>query len=301
MPHAVEMVGASMEADAVPPLVEQSAVGMTGALEALPEFADPPVVEVILAVGFEPAYQLSNIALMEAWRDLFKERFPVAAEQPYYAMPIEKFGIQIPKMELVTSQGPPPVRLWLTTDDSAELIQLQHNWFARNWRKVESGGEYPRYENHIRPAFERDLNIFAAYARNQEIDPQYIQCEITYINHIPVNKLWDKHGDIVRLFQIIDKVDHLTSPLESIAFRSSSIIHNSSNEYAGRLYMEIESVYDFNGQPTIRFNLVARGAPIAGKNRDAVIRFFDLGRDRIVRCFAEVTSKEIHQEWRRTR
>ena len=38
-------------------LVEQSAVGMTGALEALPEFADPPVAEVILAVGFEPAYQ----------------------------------------------------------------------------------------------------------------------------------------------------------------------------------------------------------------------------------------------------
>ena len=53
---------------------DRFAADMAAAPEALPEFDAPPVVEVILAVGFEPVYWLSNIALMKAWHDLFPNR-----------------------------------------------------------------------------------------------------------------------------------------------------------------------------------------------------------------------------------
>ena len=274
---------------------------MTAAPEALPEFDAPPVVEVVLAVGFEPAYRLSNIDLMEAWCNLFKQRFPVATEQPHYAVPRETLEkIQIPQMELIASAEPPPSRLWLTTEDKGELIQLQHDWFARNWRKVGSGSKYPRYENHIRPAFERDLDTFATYMEKQGHNPRFRQCEITYINHITANELWNNHGEAFRLFRIINGSSYHTSPLESIAFRSSSLIHNSSKEPVGRLYVEIDSVYDSVGHPIVRFSLTARGASI-DNNRDAVMEFLDLGRDRIVRSFVELTSEEIQQKWSRTR
>ena len=275
---------------------------MTAAPEALPEFDDPPVVEVILAVGFEPAYRLSNIDLMEVWHDLFKQRFPVVAEQPHYSVPRETFEkMQIPPMELITRAGPPPIRFWLTTKDEGELIQLQHDWFARNWRKVGSSSEYPRYEDRIRPAFEKDFDSFVSYLKNRRLDLRYTQCEITYLNRIATNRVWNNHGEFFKLFQIFDNSSYETMPVESLAYRSSSLIYGRDNNLVGRLYMQIESMYDEEGAPALMFNLTARGAPITGNDMKGIIRFFDLAHVYIVRSFVKVTSEKAHLEWRRRR
>ena len=275
---------------------------MTVAPEILPEFDAPPVVEVILAVGFEPAYRLSNIDLMEVWHDLFKQRFPVAAEQPHYSVPRETFeNIQVPQMELITRAGPPPIRLWLTTEDEGELIQLQHDWFARNWRKVGSGSEYPRYESHILPAFEKDFDGFASYLKSKGLELRSTQCEITYLNRITANRVWNNHGEFFKMFRIFDNSSYETLPVESLAYRSSLLIYGADNNPVGRLYMQIESMYDEEGAPALMFNLTARGAPIAGNDMKGIIGFFDLAHVCIVRSFVKVTSEKAHLEWRRTR
>lgn len=273
---------------------------MTGTFPPLPEFDAPPVVEVVLGVAFEPAYQLTNVDLVQAWNSLYKPDFPHAAEKPPYDVHKETFPIQAPTQELITHMGLPPVRLWITSKGDRELIQLQHDWFARNWRKVDYDGVYPRYENHIRPAFVKDLATFANYVEGLGLELRPVQCEVSYVNHIRAGGPWTTHRDVAALFNILDTSTYETTELESIAFRSSSLIKASQSSSTGRLYVQIDSAFDTTGSPMVVLNLTARGAPINGHDNEAVIRFHDLGREHIVRTFVEITSETSHRLWRRT-
>lgn len=268
----------------------------------LPEFDTPPVVEVVLGVAFEPSYALSNIELVELWRDLFKDDFPYVAERPPYDAPKETFKVQIPKAELVTHIGPPPIRLWLTSSSRTALIQIQHDWFARNWRKVEVDGIYPRYEDHIRPAFIDDFSIFQDHVRQLGHNLEFIQCEVTYINHIKTNSFWQSYEDLPRVFEIYAGMPFEAAPFESLGFRGSSLIHlPSRTEPLGRLHIQIDSAVDNANRPMVVLNLTARGVPLDGYDLDAVVRFLDIGREVIVKTFVQITTEEIQREWGRTR
>lgn len=275
-------------------------VGMTGSLQPLPEFDNPPVVEVILAVAFEPAYQLPNVALVEIWQELFKSTFPHVTEHPPYEVRRETFGIQVPSIELVAGIGPPPIRFWFGSEDDQEVIQMQHDWFGRNWRKIESQGIYPRYENYIRPAFDRDCALFVECVKKLGLEPTITQCEITYINDIPTGKLLSSHGDIPRILRLFDVSDYDLTLLESLDLRLSSKICSPDGQPVGRLHTHTNSAFDSRGQPIVRLIFTARGGPIRGDDRGAALRFLDIGRESIVRSFVAITSDESHREWRRT-
>ena len=273
---------------------------MTG-LPTLPEFDAPPVVEVVLGVAFEPSYALSNIELVELWRDLFKAQFPYAAERPPYDAPRETFKIPIPKAQLVTHIGPLPTRLWLTSSDKTDLIQVQHDWFARNWRKVEVDGIYPRYEDHIRPAFAHDFSAFADYAKERGHNLRFTQCEVTYINRIETNGVWQDYRDLPALFSLFSDLPSELMSFDSLAFRGSSLIHPPHSERLGRLHIEINSASDSDSDPMVMLNLTARGTPVRGQDMDAVMRFLDIGRELIVTTFLQITTAKAHREWGRTR
>ncbi|MCH8270486.1 MAG: TIGR04255 family protein, partial [Planctomycetes bacterium] len=130
--------------------------------ETLPEFDDPPVVEVALSVQFEsleitPAH-LGLIAL--AMRENGYNRIEL---KPPLSQVFEYFGPPPPPESKVTFEiGPPPPRHWFVNDDSSELVQLQQDRLIQNWRKVPGSKPYPRFET-IRPKFEkqaRDLIVF---------------------------------------------------------------------------------------------------------------------------------------------
>lgn len=274
---------------------------MTGSFEPLPEFDAPPVVEVVLGVAFEPAYQLTSVDLVQVWNDLYKSYFPNVTEKPPYDAPKETFHIQLPKRELITRVGLPPVRLWITSEGEQELIQLQHDWFARNWRKVDHDGVYPRYDKHIRPAFAEDLASFTSYVTDLGTELTPVQCEVSYVNHIRPGGPWATHRDIESLFQLLDTSAYKATFLESAAFKSSSLITTSQSSPIGRLHVQIDSAFDPAGDPLIVLNLTARGSPIEGSSNEAVMRFQDIGREHIVRTFVEITTEASHQLWRRTR
>ena len=273
---------------------------MTATFMRLPDFDHPPVVEVVLGVAFEPSFELSNVALVELWRDLFKTSFPHSTERPPYDPPKEQFGVQIPRTELVGPIGPPPLRFWFASEDEQELIQIQHDWFARNWQKTERKGTYPRYDAYIRPAFVRDFSAFADHVRGLDLDLRFTQCEVTYINHISTNDIWQAHKELSAVFRTFADTPCRSQSIESMAFRSSSLISLPSSETIGRLHTQIDSVFDSNGRPIFVLTLTARGAPLDGHNVDAVMRFLDRGRDNIVRTFVEITTEEIQREWGRT-
>jgi len=275
---------------------------MTDAAPPLPNFEDPPVVEVVLGVAFEPAHRLTNLDLAQVWNDLYRPIFPKVSEKPPYETPKESFPPRILRGEgeLIASVGPPPVRLWLASLDDTELIQLQHNWFARNWKKVLNEGEYPRYEDHIRPAFEKDFERFTNYVEDMGLELEPVQCEVTYVNHIRVGGPWTTHSDMETLFRVVNTSAYHNTVLETVAFRSSSLITvELQPSPVGRLHVEIHPAFDSTGRPIVVLNLTARGAPANGSTNEAVLWFLDKGRESIVRTFVEITSKASHELWRR--
>ena len=78
-------------------------------------------------------------------------------------------------------------RLWMVNDNDTRLIQVQPDRLVVNWRKVGGDDVYPRYEA-IREQFTAVVDKFSAFLAEQELDELRVnQCEITYINHIPVS------------------------------------------------------------------------------------------------------------------
>ncbi len=127
---------------------------------ALPDFADPPVAEVALAVQFEPLANLRIPHLGLLWSD-FRDRFPKIEEHPQLGPMMEHFGTKGAsttgvRFEMMTK--PPIPRCWFLNDEGTELVQVQQDRFAHNWRKIGEGNEYPRY-NHLRETFKNETHI----------------------------------------------------------------------------------------------------------------------------------------------
>src|SRR5438093_860850 len=111
-----------------------------------PDFENPPVVEVALSVAFDPLPRVTTADLGALWALHYRQRgFNSTDDQPPVSIPPEQFegpptapGVRV---EMLT--GPPLPRLWFRNEAGTQLIQVQGNWFARNWRKMDSGEAYP--------------------------------------------------------------------------------------------------------------------------------------------------------------
>ena len=68
---------------------------------------------------------------------------------------------------------------------------------------------------------------------------------------------------------------------------------------AGRLYVTAQPSWrTADGSPVWVMNLMARGAPI-GTGIDGAFEFFDLGREWVVRGFADLTTDAMQSYWER--
>ena len=141
---------------------------------ALPDFEDPPIAEVVLAVHFERMPHLTGPAVGLLWDRFFSEQFHTIEERPPYEPPQERFGTDERGVRFAFSDEVPSPRYWLVGKDKSELLQVQPNWFARNWRKAGSSDPYPRYEV-IRQRFLSDFETFRSHCSEQglgEIVPE---------------------------------------------------------------------------------------------------------------------------------
>src|SRR5256885_1562370 len=95
--------------------------------ESLPEFERPPVVEVALAVQFEPIEELRVPQIGLLWND-FRDRYPRTEEHPRIQPKIEQFGVRVPAQPAVDVQfmeKPPTPRCWFLNQEGSRLVQVQ--------------------------------------------------------------------------------------------------------------------------------------------------------------------------------
>jgi uncharacterized protein (TIGR04255 family) len=264
----------------------------------MPDFSNPPVVETVLSVQFDRLTQLRTAHFGLYWHEVH-DRFPVTQEQGELPTTIERspdqpqpIGIQFEAL-----MAPPAPRFWFADERGAELIQVQGDRFIKNWRKAGEGDAYPRYER-VRESFDGEFSIFERFiSQNQLGSIRIDQCEVTYINHIVAGTGWDTHADIDRVFKVWNQpTGSFPGRAQDVSFHARFPIFDEEAVFRGRLHVMLKPVMRLSdGLPMFLLELTARGQ--VGDGTD----FFDLGREWIVKSFADLTTDAMHKIWGRRR
>jgi uncharacterized protein (TIGR04255 family) len=267
----------------------------------LPDFGRPPVVEVALGIEHQPlpGFRAAHLGLY--WQRI-QDRFPLVEDHPPLPPNRERFetptaGPMI-QFEIVSEQPPP--RGWFMSEDKTQLIQLQHDRFLHNWRKVDEWDEYPRY-HHLRSTFAQEYTAYLDFLKRHGLqEPVPTQCEITYVNHVTGGKAWHHHGDLSRVIAPWSGrySDDFLGPAEDVRLVQRHVI-TVDERPVGRMHVALDPVFGVDdGLPAFLLRLTARGIPLTS-GIDGALAFFDLGRDWIVRGFASMTTPEMHRLWER--
>lgn len=152
----------------------------------LPEFDNPPVVEVAIGVQFRalPGLRGLNLAPLQA---IWRQEYPIAQEQPPLGPVVEGDSQGIGQLQL--SLLPVPiVRQWFLSDSGNGLIQIQPDRFLVNWRALDPPAKYPRYK-HMRSVFEARFGDLTAFVKGRKLgELDVVQAELSYINVIQVGR-----------------------------------------------------------------------------------------------------------------
>jgi uncharacterized protein (TIGR04255 family) len=266
----------------------------SGGGESLPDFDNPPVVEVALGVQFRPQFGLRSIELASL-RERWRADYPIVQEQPPVAPAIEEQSFGPPTVQLVV--GPAlQTRLWFLSTDEAELVQLQHDRFTVNWRQIAPDATYPRYPS-VKTVFERRWREVSEFVTERQLGALSItQVELNYINAIDPGP--NQLGRLERLLRNWQPTSqhHLGDPEQArlaLVFGVPGVGRDPV-----RLYVAVDPAQRPDGQPVLFLTLTIRGAP-ADDKIEAALRFMDEAHGHIVRSFAELTPETMHTEWGR--
>lgn len=264
---------------------------------SLPEFARPPVHEVVLGVHFKALERFVGPHIGLLWQE-FRQQFEKVQEKAPLVFRLERFGIPEPPepatLELLDKVPP---RIWFVNDRETELLQVQQDWFSHNWRKIKSDDEYPRYAK-IRASFCDELRKLMAFIERERLGVLApLQCEVTYVNHVPTAN-GESLEDILTVFKSDFSDGFLRIP-ETATLVLQFVIPEGDTPI-GRLHIAAAPIImTKTGAPGFRLTLTARGKP-AADDPDSIFALLDKGHEWIVRGFTSITTAKMHENWGRT-
>jgi uncharacterized protein (TIGR04255 family) len=266
--------------------------GRPDAVAIAAEFRSPPVTEVSLAISFQPL-RLGVISLGDIWHAKFEAAFPKVQEETPVRLGQERFegsAAQVPAFSLELATTPTLPRLWFLNESGTELLQLQADWIARNWRETEEAKQPYDLYPAIRKAFESDLAKLVEFVDDRNLGPvQPVQAEITYINHI-------EEGDLSRVLLAVQGTPRLPAP-EATSYGAQYVLTRDAQS-VGRLHLSAtKAIHRASGQPISVVTLTARGRPL-GDGLDGALAFLDLGAEKALEAFVHSTTPEMHERWR---
>lgn len=269
----------------------------------LASFRNPPVVETVLGVQFDPVPGLTNAHLGVFWKHL---QAAAQSEEERWDHPNDAATIEsaFERFEDERSWSRPHATLRLTQDPSCRLqirnaagdamIQVQNGRLHYNW--IGQGGQHYRRYAIVRPAFDRIFASFAEFLSRERMDPvRPNQWEVTYVNHIPKGTVWSDPADWPKLF-----VGLVGTGMRATAVQLESLNgswHFEIPKQRGRLHVDLKHAKpaEKDSDEVLRLTLTARG-PIDESTQ--LSDGLDLGRRVIVLTFRDITSKEAHVFWR---
>ena len=263
-----------------------------------PSLPSPPLTEVALSLGFQELHGLMRDQLDRLRDEKFRDRYPRQEEMGPFAPMIETEDgelVAVPSAAPLTN-----IRRWFLSNSGHELVQAQRNWFARNWRLAGRGvtgsdpPHYPGYEA-LRDGFISELGLFARFAEENglgELSP--LQCEISYVSHLPAGGAWRSPGELGRALRIFaPRPEGLLADAEAMRIISQYVIPGEDGGRRGRLYARAETASSEEGH-VVALTLFARAAVVS---QAAAAEFMDLGHQWITRAYREYLTPEAAAEF----
>jgi uncharacterized protein (TIGR04255 family) len=256
----------------------------------------PPVNEIVLSVAMVPQPAISGPYLPDvlgAWL----QSHPRVETAPRYEMPLESSALgglnPGPGFQVVMA-APTEPRYWLMSEDEQELIQVQSNYIALNWRRRDLTQEYPGYEV-LRRKFAELLEATDEGLKRHNSELRPTRAEITYIDIIEPNAIWSSHNEVHRLFNIT-----LPSQLayERISVAFSQAMNFEPDRFAGRMHVNLQpNVNWLKQEPQISLNLTARSADLDEQSIDAALQFIDFSHEQANKVFLELLTDRAGKFW----
>jgi uncharacterized protein (TIGR04255 family) len=278
---------------------------VTAEPDVIASFGTPPVVEVVTSVRFAPMSPQNFLAVGSFWRDEWQADFPGFELQGPYEAPVEGFAGPIPpggRLSIGWQSLPPLPRVWMTSPGGQQVLQVQSDWFAANWRREGAGGEveYDRWPAR-RAHFAERWEQFRRWLEANGESPIPNQCEVTYINHIrPVDGIWSSHADIDRIFPTLGLSNAVPARSEQVAWRSQHVVDAGDGVPSARLHVSVTPAFTGPGPepaPIYVLELTVRGAP---PEDGQFPTFGDRARRIIVESFIGITSGDLREAWGQT-
>ena len=262
-----------------------------------PDFANPPIVELVFGAQFAPLTKLTTGHYGLFWDSLGREEWPRLSDAPPLEDQFELFDRpqwgQVRGLELRLQPMRPPGRFMLGHRNDDRLIQLQASRFHLNWRKRDDC--YPSYRRLIAD-FEAMFARFVFFAESNGLGKiQVNQWELTYVDAFPKGEYWQTPADwssfLPGLFGNLSAADGLI--LESRAAEWSYVIPPKR----GRLHIVAKPgpVGD-SEQTSLLLETTARG-PVGEGGVGTLRAGLDLGHDAAVGTFLQATSPEAKSRW----
>jgi uncharacterized protein (TIGR04255 family) len=270
----------------------------------IPEYQNPPVVEVALSLQFEPIESLRSVHFGLLWEQLRKEGFSQVEDHGPLEPVFEDFTLDSPRIGIKVQtfdDAPPLPRVWFLNAAGTELIQVQTNRLIVNWRRGAGEEPYPRY-THILKRFKSALQTVVEIVKEENLGsivPN--QCEVTYVNHVLAEKEWSKHGEVANVVTVWrnDYSDSYLGSPEDVAFAARYRMAAPDGIILGRLHVALLPAFQrSDNAPIFAINMTARGKP-ATASIESALELFDKQHEWIVRGFTSITTTELHGFWRR--
>jgi uncharacterized protein (TIGR04255 family) len=263
-------------------------------------FQNPPVVELALAVQFVRLEKLRSPQMGLLWQELKRKypKFEELAELP----PMED-ALSGPNTEVrIVEEDSLARRVWFLNEEGTDLLQIQRDRIAHNWRRLSDESPYPSFQETL-AVFQEEFAHFEDFSSRMELGPVSAdRCELTYVDHIDVGdraavRTLGSLGDLLGFWQRGFSVKALGEPRFAacqLRFRSEK----AAGSPAIDVLVEVSPARYLQGHRNILLmKTIAQGAA-SGENWEAVNRFMNEAHDLIQDCFLSITTREIQDFWK---
>jgi uncharacterized protein (TIGR04255 family) len=265
--------------------------------EKLPKFKNPPVIEVVLGVQFDPI-DIKGVHFGWYWKERLGgewNQFRDAERLPEHAVNFGKVrGFRLPKFSVQFQSKPVANRLQVTPVSGDRMIQVQNTHFVYNW--IRKNGSYPSYDV-VRREFDKRIEDFRAFVSDAGLgELRQNHWEVTYVNQIPAGELWQEPSEWSKVIPglLVPMQSYGDTLFENMEGTWRSEIPPGKGRLEARVRHQPKQSEDGTLQGILVLQFTARG-PI-GETQN-LSDGLEVGHRTIVQSFVDLTSNEAKAYW----
>ena len=254
------------------------------------QFENPPIVELTIAVYFDPAItdlQSEHIGLF--WHEI-RDAFPAVDQEHPMRAPAGSSDFD-PHTTNSNELFPMPMYHFVGKDD-ASLIHIQKDAFMFGWHSQDQ--KYIGYNNGIKPAFDKYYDLFSSFVHSElNIETPNIKvCELSYLNIIEKSEVWTTLKDTKQIIPSFSMLDFGMQDSEQ-QFFNCRYYYSVAPDLQINININNAVSTQQADMTALLFGIKVRGQPAYG-TKSSADDWFKRAHDVATKCFMGLTNQECH-------